>query len=99
MQDKEMMEDSANYRHERGQTCEQYLWMQLTSLLDNEKPVLMDYENGEWRGTGLIESYNPLSHIILVPNWFGECRIFSLSGCLSENRDANCGLRPSVSIK
>ncbi len=103
MQDKEMMEETKNYRHERGQTCEQYLWMQLTFLLDEEKTVLMDYENGEWRGAFLTESYNDSLHGVPTANWHldhhPDKRGIDLFGLDPTSDSDNYGIRPSVNIK
>ncbi len=98
MQDKEKMENPTKYKHEKGQTSEQYLWMQLTSLLGKEKPVLMDYENGEWRGTYLTESYNIVSHYVPVAYWARSDRLISLGRYDPVDQVDAFGFRPSVNI-
>ena len=98
MQDKEKMANPAKYRHEKGQTNEQCLWMQLTSLLEKEIPVLMDYENGEFRGTYLTESYNIASHGVPVVYWSQNFRQFGLYGDNPGYQVGDYGVRPSVNI-
>ncbi len=95
---KKKMENPANYRHERGQTPEQYLWMQLTSLLEKEKPVLMDYENGEWRGTYLTECYNISALLVPFANWDQGVRRISLDGSNPAIQFGDFGVRPAVNI-
>jgi len=99
MQDKKKMENPAKYNHEKGQTTEQYLWMQLTSLLEYEKPVLMDYENGEYRGTYLTGSYYIASHDVPFVDWDRRGRQIGLSGNFPAVRIDDYGVRPSVNIK
>jgi len=99
MQDKEKMENLTKYNHEKGQTPEQYLWMQLTSLLENEKPVLMDYENGVWTGTYLTENYNIVLRSVLFAGWAQHIRRIYLDWYDPDDQDDDCGVRPSVNIK
>ena len=98
MEDKEKMENPTKYKHEKGQTPEQYLWMQLTSLLENEKPVLMDYENSVWAGTYLTENYNIVLRSVLFAGWAQHiCRIY-LDWYDPDDQDDGYGFRPSVNI-
>ncbi len=96
---KEAMDKLGNkYRYERGQTPEQYLWMQLTSLLAKEKPVIMDYENNEWIGTYLTECFNVSSLVVPVAYWDVADRQLYLGRFVPEDRFDFCGVRPAVNI-
>lgn len=98
MDDKQKLINPNAYEYEIGFTPEKYLWMQLTSLLAKEKPILMDYENNEWRGTYLTECYNYALDRVPVAYWNGANRLISLGRDNPADRSDDCGARSSVDI-
>lgn len=97
--DREKMADPDKYRYERGISCEQYLWMQLTSLLEKEKAVLMDYEEDEMIGTYLIDCYRESSRAVPYVFWEYSFSHFDLSYSQTDIADDGCGIRTSVNIQ
>ena len=95
---KRQLKEPTGYSHEKGQTPEQYLWMQLTSLLAKEKPVLMDYENNEYRGTYLIECFSVSSRDVPFANWYRSNRQFFLDRSNTDVLFGDFGVRTSVNI-
>ena len=98
MDDKEKLTNPNAYEHEIGFTPEKYLWMQLTSLLAKEKPVLMDYENNEWRGTYLTSCYNDVFDHVPIAFWNEPRRWIILGGKVPGSLVFDCGARSSVDI-
>lgn len=98
LDDKQKMNNPNSYKYERGMTPEKYLWMQFSSLSAKEKPVLMDYENDEWRGTYLIECYNIVSDDVLIADWAPADRLIGLEGNSPDFQSGGCGVRASVDI-
>ena len=72
--------------------------MQMTSLLGKEKPVLMDYEKNEWRGTYLTECYNISSLDVPIAIWNQFNRQIGLGGGDPDDQAGNYGVRPAVNI-
>ncbi len=99
MDDKQKLINPNAYEYEIGFTPEKYLWMQLTSLLAKEKPILMDYENNEWRGTYLTECYNYALVFVPRARWRGSDRRIALGGYDPADRGDRYGARSSVDIK
>ena len=87
------------YQHEKGFIPEKYLWMQLTFLLAKEKPVLMDYENNNWRGTYLMECYNFVSGLVTFAHWYDFPSQLRFGGKNPSHRDDHYGVRSLVDIK
>lgn len=98
MDDKQKLISQKAYQHEKGFTPEKYLWMQLTSLLTKEKPVLMDYEDPSWRGVYLTGCYNVASGNVPFISLAGFSRQVILGGSSPVYEDGNYGMRSSVDI-
>lgn len=99
MDNKRKMVNPEKYKNESGMTPEKYLWLQLTSLLANEKPVLMDYENNEYRGTYLIECFHVSSLSVPLADWNQSTRWINLARNFPDARVDDFGVRSSVNIK
>lgn len=99
LDDEQKLVNPKSYQHEKGFTPEKYLWMQLTSLLSKEKPILMDYESSEWRGAHLTQSYSVASDFVPFVGWSRMGRRVDLGGYGTDDRDDNYGVRSSVDIK
>lgn len=84
------------YNNEGVMPSEHYFWMQFSSLLGDDKPVLMDYENGEKRGTYLLGGYNTVDRGIVVFEWNKEKRQIEISCASPESSDPYLGVRTAV---
>ncbi len=99
--DKKQMRDPEKYRYEEGQIPEQYIWLQLNSLLDNNKSVLIDYEDNEWRSSCFLECYNVDSGIVLSVAWYFFCSQINMGGFFPvvQPQAKDCYVRTAVIIK
>jgi len=98
--------DSINlYEDELGQTTEQYYWQQLTSLLESEKPVLLDCEDGRLKGMSLLGCYDFETHTSPIAFWSAgdrheRDRFFAMEGNdLTDPYNNIFGVRTMVNLK
>lgn len=98
--DKKQMKNPSKYEGERGQMGEVYIWMQITSILGNDVPILMDYENGAFRGSSLLDCYNASEDVVPSGSW-DEADQILIIGRLKPDMliDDGLGIRTTVNIK
>lgn len=103
MCDKNEFADSESYEHEEGMVIEQYAWMQLTYLLEGEKPILLDYGDEEECGTYLLNSYNPSlqpTGEVPIPCWDWEVRRVIYAGDHPDLAfSTRYGVRPIITLQ
>lgn len=98
LDDKQKLKNPSAYRYETGLIPEKHLWMQLTSLLAKEKPVLMNYDFDELRGVYLTGCFNINPPLIPVADYSRINGYITLGGRGSRGRDDKVGVRTSVDM-
>lgn len=96
---KHQTKKNIKYRYETGQTLEQYIWMQLNSLLEHERAILMDYEKNNWRGSFLVECFYGTMNVVAVANWNVVGKLELAIDQPSAMSSVEYGVRTSVNIK
>ncbi len=92
--------DADSYRHEEGMVIEQYAWMQLTNLLEGQKPVLSDCDDSEYSGVYLLNSYDISRRFVATVDWRWEEGLVMYNGDSPDFSYASAnGIRSIVNLK
>ncbi len=93
-------EEGKFYCYETGMTPEKYLWLQLTSLLSKDRPVLMDYEPGNSRAVLMLDSMSVHDGDVYIPYFanVGDGSPLETGGIRADAVAENYGIRTVVDL-